>query len=86
MLSRLDLEADRLGIPRQSLIKIWIGERLAARRQPKSAKSKRRAKTAGAARLTLNVRHGIGLFPGLTPQSPRPGTWTSTIKSAVALR
>ena len=52
MLSRLDLEADRLGIPRQSLIKIWIGERLAARRQSKSVKSKRRAKTAarGASR------------------------------------
>jgi hypothetical protein len=46
MLSRLDLEADRLGIPRQSLIKIWIAERLAARRRSKSVKSKRRAKTA----------------------------------------
>ena len=46
MLSRLDLEADRLGIPRQSLIKIWIGERLATRRRSKSSNSKRRAKTA----------------------------------------
>ena len=29
MVSRLDLEADRLGVPRQSLIKVWIAERLA---------------------------------------------------------
>jgi hypothetical protein len=29
MISRLDLEADRLGVPRQSLIKVWIAERLA---------------------------------------------------------
>jgi hypothetical protein len=28
MLNRLDHEADRLGVPRQSLIKIWIAERL----------------------------------------------------------
>lgn len=32
MISRLDFEADRLGVPRQSLIKVWIGERLAASR------------------------------------------------------
>ena len=30
MISRLDFEADRLGVPRQSLIKVWIAERLAA--------------------------------------------------------
>lgn len=29
MISRLDFEADRLGMPRQSLIKVWIAERLA---------------------------------------------------------
>ena len=29
MVSRLDFEADRLGVPRQSLIKVWIAERLA---------------------------------------------------------
>ncbi len=28
MISRLDFEADRLGVPRQSLIKVWIAERL----------------------------------------------------------
>ncbi len=28
MISRLDREADRLGVPRQSLIKVWIAERL----------------------------------------------------------
>jgi hypothetical protein len=48
MLSRLDFEADRLGIPRQSLIKIWIGERLAARRRSKSVKPERGAKTAAS--------------------------------------
>jgi len=32
MISRLDFEADRLGVPRQSLIKVWIAERLAASR------------------------------------------------------
>lgn len=30
MISRLDFEAGRLGVPRQSLIKVWIAERLAA--------------------------------------------------------
>jgi len=29
MVSRLDAEADRIGVPRQSLIKVWIAERLA---------------------------------------------------------
>jgi hypothetical protein len=28
MVSRLDKEAQRLGVPRQSLIKIWIAEKL----------------------------------------------------------
>jgi hypothetical protein len=28
MISRLDKEAKRLGVPRQSLIKIWIAEKL----------------------------------------------------------
>jgi len=40
MLSRLDLEADRLGVPRQSLIKVWIGERLAAGRRTKKKSTK----------------------------------------------
>ena len=35
MVSRLDHEADRLGIPRQSLIKVWIAERLADCRKQK---------------------------------------------------
>jgi len=29
MIERLDREAERLGVPRQSLIKVWIAERLA---------------------------------------------------------
>jgi hypothetical protein len=28
MIDRLDSEASRLGVPRQSLIKVWIGEKL----------------------------------------------------------
>ena len=28
MIERLDREANRLGVPRQSLIKVWIGEQL----------------------------------------------------------
>ncbi len=28
MIKRLDREANRLGVPRQSLIKVWIGEHL----------------------------------------------------------
>ena len=28
MINRLDKEASRLGVPRQSIIKIWIAERL----------------------------------------------------------
>jgi hypothetical protein len=33
MISRLDFEANRLGVPRQSLIKVWIAERLATARK-----------------------------------------------------
>jgi len=38
MISKLDFEADRLGVPRQSLIKVWIAERLAATGKLKLAK------------------------------------------------
>lgn len=31
MVARLDFEAERLGVPRQSLIKVWIAERLASK-------------------------------------------------------
>ncbi len=37
MLARLDLEADRLGVPRQSLIKVWVAERLAVVRRTRAA-------------------------------------------------
>lgn len=40
MLGSLDREADRLGVPRQSLIKVWIGERLD---KPKPKRKKRHA-------------------------------------------
>ncbi|HOB98157.1 MAG TPA: CopG family transcriptional regulator [Verrucomicrobiota bacterium] len=39
MLARLDIEADRLGVPRQSLIKVWIAERLTLTRQKRLAES-----------------------------------------------
>lgn len=35
MIDRLDREASRLGVPRQSLIKVWIGEHL---ERPKKTK------------------------------------------------
>ena len=37
MLESLDAEANRLGVPRQSLIKVWIGERL---EKPKKQRKK----------------------------------------------
>jgi hypothetical protein len=40
MLERIDKEARRLGVPRQSLIKVWIGERLGM----KKTKGKREKK------------------------------------------
>jgi hypothetical protein len=33
MIARLDREADRMSVPRQSLIKVWIAEKLAAVRR-----------------------------------------------------
>jgi len=36
MVSRLDREADRGGVPRQSLIKVWIAERLSESRRKRS--------------------------------------------------
>ncbi len=38
MIDRLDKESSRLGVPRQSLIKVWIAEKLETR------KTKRRSK------------------------------------------
>jgi len=35
MIDRLDREASRLGVPRQSLIKVWIGEHLQRDRSKK---------------------------------------------------
>lgn len=32
MIERMDQESSRLGVPRQSLIKVWIAERLEARK------------------------------------------------------
>jgi hypothetical protein len=38
MIDRLDKESSRLGVPRQSLIKVWIAEKLEARRGKGRAK------------------------------------------------
>ena len=38
MLERIDKEAGRLGVPRQSLIKVWIGESLEKRTPRKRAR------------------------------------------------
>ncbi len=50
LLSRLDLEADRLGVPRQSLIKVWIAERLTQAKQIRSTKPSARPGRRTAAR------------------------------------
>jgi hypothetical protein len=34
MVEQLDLEASRLGVTRQSIIKVWLAERLERRRDP----------------------------------------------------
>ncbi len=36
LLERLDAEADRIGVPRQSLIKVWLAERLGMTSPPPS--------------------------------------------------
>lgn len=38
MIAGLDREAGRLGVPRQSLIKVWVGERLEPSRLTQKAK------------------------------------------------
>lgn len=40
MIDRLDREAGRLGVPRQSLIKVWIGEHLERSKQTKKKTNK----------------------------------------------
>ena len=40
MVSRLDHEAGRLGVPRQSLIKVWIAERLAQTKRRRKVPNK----------------------------------------------
>ena len=37
MIAKLDFEADRLGVPRQSLINVWMAERLAGAQKLKVA-------------------------------------------------
>lgn len=56
MIDRLDGEADRMGVPRQSLIKVWIAEKLAAVRRaglPEPA-------GAGSTRVMETPPHGGG--------------------------
>jgi len=38
MIAELDKESSRLGVPRQSLIKVWLAERLEKRKTGKRAK------------------------------------------------
>ncbi len=38
MIDRLDKESSRLGVPRQSLIKVWIAEKLEARNRKRRTK------------------------------------------------
>jgi len=44
MIDRLNREAGRLGVPRQSLIKVWIGEHL---ERAKTKQTKRKANKTG---------------------------------------
>jgi hypothetical protein len=39
MIERLDREANRIGVPRQSLIKVWISEHLDAPKSKKTLKA-----------------------------------------------
>jgi len=39
MIDRLDREASRLGVPRQSLIKVWIGEHLESSKAKQTKKA-----------------------------------------------
>lgn len=49
MIDRLDKESNRLGVPRQSLIKVWIAERLESSQQKKRpATSIRKSRPKGA--------------------------------------
>ena len=48
MIDRLDREAGRLGVPRQSLIKVWIGEHL----QRDTSKSKKAGESRRREALT----------------------------------
>ncbi|HEY5744338.1 MAG TPA: hypothetical protein VIS99_17570 [Terrimicrobiaceae bacterium] len=50
MISRLDREAERLGVPRQSLIKVWIAERLAASKKARQAERARAAHASSSHR------------------------------------
>jgi hypothetical protein len=43
MIERLDKEANRLGVPRQSLIKFWIGEHLDIPKHKKRARANQTA-------------------------------------------
>ncbi len=47
MIDRLDRESSRMGVPRQSLIKVWIAERLGAPKA-KTKRSKQAQPVGGA--------------------------------------
>ena len=43
MIERMDKESSRLGVPRQSLIKVWIAEKLEAQQLSKKSKKVQQA-------------------------------------------
>ena len=43
MIERMDKESSRLGVPRQSLIKVWIAEKLEAQQPSKKSKKVQQA-------------------------------------------
>jgi predicted DNA binding CopG/RHH family protein len=57
MLERIDKEAGRLGVPRQSLIKVWIGEKL-EKKVPKKVAKKKLLKRPARKRTKTLVKKG----------------------------
>ena len=60
MIDRLDREAGRLGVPRQSLIKVWIGEHLERSKSKQKRKANKAGRTTLRACLPLALRHKVG--------------------------
>ena len=72
MIQSLDKEAKRLGVPRQSIIKVWVAERL---------EKKARRKSNEQANTNLSAMRLCRL-----PDSPRSQSWTRRRAGAAAMQ